>query len=458
MNEAAFVVTAASSQLPWTVAATALATLRGRTAVVYLSGGRSLPAGDPLRRAAETYLELRATARDPLPAARVAAHVRRLSDTHDLVLICGDEALLVSSGPGSATLSEVAALAGARVLLVVEDSPDGARHAALASAVLSVPLSLAAVGPGDSLERLVARPVARIPHRPPLEPGRIAAAAPTWLSPSLGGAPPPTPTPTATGPTPASRPHGPTVLAVVIAIVVALCMVADYCDVGPFTEDDASHSGSINYDESDLEPEPMRPTAARNCAPTGYPATHTTPDTATTDRVNAAWARIESRLHAIAPSAFGALRPPATPAEVAAVENRVGSALPADVVASLLRHNGVSPAASTFLPPYFDLLDTTGMTDVWGQYCALDDPNWQRHYLPIATGPDATCLFVIAGRGPDANPSLFVYDPEAGPPHTQRDGSLVALLEGVAKSLETGEPHHGDRPALGPNGTLTWGS
>ena len=70
---------------------------------------------------------------------------------------------------------------------------------------------------------------------------------------------------------------------------------------------------------------------------------------ALTDRVNGAWDRIEAGLRATDPAAFAALRGRATPADLAALERRVGLRLPPDVRASLSRHDGADgPSDAAF--------------------------------------------------------------------------------------------------------------
>jgi len=60
-----------------------------------------------------------------------------------------------------------------------------------------------------------------------------------------------------------------------------------------------------------------------------------------TARVDRAWARIETWLKAHAPVSAASLRPPADDEAIADAQRRVGVRLPAELVASLRRHDGV---------------------------------------------------------------------------------------------------------------------
>jgi hypothetical protein len=457
MDDAVIVLAATSSRVPWTTVAAGLATLRGRTAAVHLTSGRTLHAGDPLRRAASTFLELRASTDQPVPAGRVAAHVRRLSETHDLVLICGGNGLMVPPAPGSATLPDVAATVGAPILLVAQDTPDDASHAALAASaarVLRIPLLLAAVGPGHSLERAVARPVARIPHRPPLEPARIRACAAQWFDPSLAGESPTAPQArfVPDGSPPATL-HLRTIVAIVVVLLVAFCAIGDYCGLDPFGTDppDATDSdvSTVDLDASLGDSFPHEP---RACS--GYTGGIAGPDAATVRAVDASWTRIENWLHAHAPQTFAALGAPASMTAVYVLSNQ-GITLPADMTASLLRHNGVGASAGDLIPPDYDILNLERMAAERARFCDIAHGLWRPDFVPVAVGADDTCLLVGMAQAP-GGATLGTFGSEGSPSFARRGGSWLTLLQDVATALETGTYRDLYRPVVTPAGVLTW--
>ncbi|TXS21938.1 hypothetical protein EAO70_07150 [Streptomyces sp. adm13(2018)] len=68
----------------------------------------------------------------------------------------------------------------------------------------------------------------------------------------------------------------------------------------------------------------------------------------TAELVHASWGRIDAWLHEHAPRTFATLRPPADADEIAAAQAELGVTLPPDLVASLLRHNGVTEGREAF--------------------------------------------------------------------------------------------------------------
>ncbi|GIF52306.1 hypothetical protein DFJ67_0245 [Asanoa ferruginea] len=80
--------------------------------------------------------------------------------------------------------------------------------------------------------------------------------------------------------------------------------------------------------------------------------------------IDGLWGEIEAWLQAHAPATFGALSPPAGDDVLGDLAARLGLALPAELVASLRRHNGadnsrVGPGFS--FPGDFHLLDADGI-------------------------------------------------------------------------------------------------
>lgn len=92
------------------------------------------------------------------------------------------------------------------------------------------------------------------------------------------------------------------------------------------------------------------------CRPGQCPATLPVVPQAVSDRVNRGWERIERWLAAHAPATFASLQPPATPQQIADTQRQLGVAIPAELVASLRRHDGAGynlRTAFTF-PPFYN--------------------------------------------------------------------------------------------------------
>ncbi|MGA5097478.1 SMI1/KNR4 family protein [Streptomyces lavendulocolor] len=68
----------------------------------------------------------------------------------------------------------------------------------------------------------------------------------------------------------------------------------------------------------------------------------------TADLVQASWTRIDAWLRENAPRTFATLRPPAEDDEIVAAQEKLGVTFPPDLVASLLRHNGVLEGPEAF--------------------------------------------------------------------------------------------------------------
>lgn len=90
------------------------------------------------------------------------------------------------------------------------------------------------------------------------------------------------------------------------------------------------------------------------------------------DRVNAAWERIEAWLGSQLPAALDNLRPPATEAELSALEAAMGRPLPEDLRALLSIHDGENDGwVPSAFPDSHWLLPTAQIESLWEQQASL---------------------------------------------------------------------------------------
>ncbi|MDW5329852.1 SMI1/KNR4 family protein [Plantactinospora sp. KLBMP9567] len=203
---------------------------------------------------------------------------------------------------------------------------------------------------------------------------------------------------------------------------------------------------------------PARPPSLAACARPAGKVVGTVPDAATTARVDAAWLRIERWLARHAPRSRAGLRPPAAPARIAALQARMSVAFPADLVASLRRHDG---ADNFDLPPFYRPLRLDQIAADWAVNCkvrvdvSMDDHWWHPSFVPFASAGDGGSLLV--DQRPGGHGRVGEFYPEDGTGFDGWPASVTELLVGVAKSLETGEPYSGRyRPTVDAEGRLDW--
>jgi cell wall assembly regulator SMI1 len=177
-------------------------------------------------------------------------------------------------------------------------------------------------------------------------------------------------------------------------------------------------------------------------------------------RVDRAWTRIETWLAANAPVSAASLRPPADDAAIAETQRMVGVRLPAELVASLRRHDGVpQTSVDTFVfPPFMHPLPATDIADEAKMMCGVledlgqDDavgPWWHGQYVPLAVdhGGDSLFLDADARLGRQYHESGIDYD---GP------ASLTELLEQTADALNGGGPLAEQYRPVVEKGLLGW--
>jgi cell wall assembly regulator SMI1 len=185
---------------------------------------------------------------------------------------------------------------------------------------------------------------------------------------------------------------------------------------------------------------------------------------AVTRRVDAAWQRIEGWLAAHAPATAATLAKPAPDAEISQTQQAIGVPLPADLVASLRRHDGTTgPRQDAFtLPPYYGLLSAPGIATEARTMCDVlasvgDNATvgswWHGQFVPVAD-LDGDSLFLDqrtgSGRlGEHVNEGSVSFD--RVPP------SLTEFLEQTADVLEGKRPALlSSRPTVTPRHTLDW--
>ncbi|MEU7907117.1 SMI1/KNR4 family protein [Actinoplanes sp. NPDC049118] len=466
-----WVIAATSADVDWRIAATALAA----TAAVPVAAvvvGDAVAGDDPLRPHLAGLLELPVADRLTLEQARDL--VRALSRTHDLVLVAAGAGLLVPVGRDGWTPADLAAAVGAPAVVVTGPGPDAVNHTTLALGALAghgIAAAVVTIGEVDEAA-LPVRPAGRIPAGPPTD----FAEAADWLDPMLrvtAGPPPPDP---------AAAPRRPPVsgkrfvLALLAVFAVFVVMVVVVCGLAWWDRSPAEVESRVSVTGGPAPglsrngapvPGPSLPlrrrTAADVCPQHAGPVAVTHPDAAATERVNAAWRRIEKWLAAHAPAGRRALRAPAPAARIDELQRRMSVAFPADLVASLRRHDGVSAGGRFTLPPFFAPETLDGILEDWQVTCGVlagagstwTDPWWDRAFVPFAAAGDGGTL--VADQRPGGHGRVGEFYPEDGTSFATWPGSIAELLELTATSLETGRPFAGRyRPHPDAEGGLDW--
>jgi cell wall assembly regulator SMI1 len=520
----AWLLATTSAEVDWQPAAAALAAASTvRTAALVFGAGE--PPGDRLRDQIATWVQAGEGAADPLSVDEAVALVRTLAATHGLVLVIGVPGLLVPVGRAGWTPMQLAVAVGAPVVIVAEpERPDAVNHTTLAlgavtgqglaAAIITVggppspsPSSSPSPGPSSSpgpspsaapsspsvvaLSPSAAAFEAGIPVTPAgripdgVTEGDFAAAARSWLDPALHASagrpkadtpqPPPQPLP------PPATTSGKRVVLLLAGVFVTMSLVV--CGLAFCAPTPEVHTGMRVELTARAEPAGVPPlrlppgatpvTAPPPPAPTrpvddvcpqNRPGTKPTqPDGATTKRVNAAWKRIETWLAKHAPTGRRSLRPPATRKQIDAAQRRMSVAFPADLVASLRRHDGVTSPGFT-LPLFYDPMPVAEIPREWLMLCGVlvevfraDDEVtwWHGKFVPFASAVDGGNLFV--DQRPSGGGRVGDFYNEDGVNFDGWPTSLAALLEQTATSLETGRLFAGHyRPEVTREGALDW--
>ncbi|MFG2887010.1 SMI1/KNR4 family protein [Streptomyces sp. NPDC048297] len=178
------------------------------------------------------------------------------------------------------------------------------------------------------------------------------------------------------------------------------------------------------------------------------------------------WTRIESWLSEHAPRTYATLNPPADAESLRAAEEALGLALPPDLVASLLRHDGSGADQYTqgrfTLPAEYGLLGLEGITRQWhmlGKLLASYDSSmvgswWHTQWVPIAEHVTGDTLFVDQRPGPRQGSvgELLTHDGAS----VGLWASFANLLEQTAEALETGEETAECAAVVYGDGSLGW--
>jgi hypothetical protein len=123
---------------------------------------------------------------------------------------------------------------------------------------------------------------------------------------------------------------------------------------------------------------------------------------ATQRRVDAAWKRIEDWLAGHAAKSRRALRPPAAQARIDAVQRQMSVPFPADLVASLRRHDGVAEMGFA-LPPFYTPAPVDRILADWTVNCDvasdLSLPGWwDPAFIPFAAAVTAAACWPTSAR------------------------------------------------------------
>lgn len=195
--------------------------------------------------------------------------------------------------------------------------------------------------------------------------------------------------------------------------------------------------------------------------------------------VDESWARIVAWSREHAPATVATLGPPATGADIAAVERVLGVALPADLEALYRNVNGMSdperfPAG--LLPPYCRLLSIREGLDTrqgWlGVFAGeeydedLEDDlditvagtaggRWRERWMPIAADTGFITVFVDLRDGP-SHGCVMDFDKVDGADREVGWPGVTAMLTEVADALDHDLVVHGYRPEVDGYGRLGW--
>jgi cell wall assembly regulator SMI1 len=456
-------VAATSAGVDWRVAAAAVAAA-AEVSVAAVVVGASVADDDPLRPYLAGLLELPVVDRLGLEQARDL--VRAVGRAYDLVLVGAAAGLLVPVGRDDWTLADLASATGAPAVVVTGPGPDAVNHTTLALGALAghgIAASVVTVGAVDE-EALPVTPAGRIPAAP----DDFAGAA-GWLDPILRA----TSVPASVPPLPAGKTvNGKRLVLGLLAVFVVMIVLV--CGMAWLNRTPQAESGLvlITSQRAEATPVPVVPvpvvrprrSGTEVCPENAGRVAVARPDATTAARVSAAWSRIEKWLAAHAPASARTLRPGASAARIDAIQRRMSVAFPADLVASLRRHDGVTAAGAFSLPPFFSPEPLDSVLRDWQVTCGVlanvetDWPGgawWDRGFVPFATAGDGGSL--VVDQRPGGHGRVGEFYPEDGTKFEEWPASVAELLELTATSLETGRPFAGHyTPRTDSAGALDW--
>lgn len=423
-----WIIATASPGTDWRIAAAALAEAAEVRVVVVVLGS---PPGDDeparlLRTQVDSYLQLgRSGTLD-----EAVAQVKTLTRVRSLVLVAAVDGHLAAAGVGGWTLVDLAVALRAPAVVITAPAADpvgDTRIALDALAARGVGTSVVLQGEIDEAE-LPVTPAGRITeHR------AVAAVA----------APAPVVTP--------SRARWVVRLLAVLATALVVGGGLTWARLGVGSSGGPSHTSSSTGSSGVAAGAPaatVAPSASAervagdSCRRDADGVVPTEPDAATVTRVDAAWTRIETWLGNYAPAALVSLRPAAGPTQIDDLQRQMAVAFPADLVASLRRHDGVALGGFT-LPPAYAPEPAAQIAADWAVNCgALVDGA----LVPFATGAGGARLLAGPGR-------VGEFSVGRGISFDNWPASVAELLERTAGSMETGSP---DAASVDLDGVLTW--
>ncbi|MFC0110823.1 SMI1/KNR4 family protein [Kibdelosporangium aridum] len=183
-----------------------------------------------------------------------------------------------------------------------------------------------------------------------------------------------------------------------------------------------------------------------------------------TDRVNRAWERIEKWLAAKAPASARTLAPPATREAISDMQRQLGVPVPAELIASLLRHNGAGTTMRGFtLPPFYTPMSTTAIVDYHKMLCDILISSghnesvgswWHGQVIPFAQ--DFAGGNLLLDQRPGRKGKLGDRDEETEMMFDWWPATLTDLLEQTATALETNGVVRNYHPKVVEDGILAW--
>ncbi len=422
-----WIIATASAHTDWRVAATALTnTTEVRVVIVVL--GPPPDDDEPtrkLRARADAYLQLG----KPGNRANVASRIRSLTRPHSLILVAAPAGFLAPLGVDGWTLAELAVELPASAAVIAEPGEDPAAdttHALAALAAHGVTAEVVALGDLDE-DALPVHPAGRIhPEQP--KPADTTATSNPVLTPS--------------------RARWATRLVAVVATVLVVGGGFTWWRLGVGhsggSAPDATRKLTPHQDTSRLWSEESPQLSGVLCPQFAGPVMPTQPDASTSARVDAAWTRIEGWLAVHAAAAGRALQPGATATQLDDLQRRMSVTFPADLVATLRRHDGVTGTSFTF-PSSYAPESLARIAADWTVNCGalINDT-----LIPFAAGPTGARLLATTTR-------LAEFKVTTGITNGRWPHSITELLEQTATSLETSLPY---AATVGTDGSLKWPS
>ncbi|MFJ3578687.1 SMI1/KNR4 family protein [Streptomyces rubiginosohelvolus] len=176
--------------------------------------------------------------------------------------------------------------------------------------------------------------------------------------------------------------------------------------------------------------------------------------------VDEAWDGIEDWLRAHAPGSHSGLPLPAAPGKIQAAQDTTGCAFPAELAASLARHDG---SGEFLLPPLHRLHGTRLIVAEYRAYRRAERERspgehtwWDARWIPLADDGCGNSLFLSQAPGPSFG-RIGDHAKDGGGSFSE-DGasaSLGAFLESTAQGLHDG--HWGEyEPYVDDDGFLDW--